>query len=116
MNIAKTATVQFYAKIWTDNFPMILCEIRNEQYDPNDKETDYDTLFDATGDEIFQFLMMPSVRFYDPEYGDDLKINAPNVWWLCTNEKFGIVRYNEVEIQWTFCQSNPELVRFYVQL
>lgn len=83
-NLKRKEYVDFYAKIYTDNFPVV----------PWKKI--------ATSEQVYNFLMSDVGLTEIP--GDKV------IWYLGCNEKFGHIKYKKVEWEWNFGQSSFDVV------
>ncbi len=70
----------------------------------------------ATGQEIYDFLMEDTLLWQD-EHNDYEPIPGDcNLWYLGCNEKFGILKYKEISLQWDFGESSFDRVEAFVTM
>ena len=95
MKEPKKAYVNIYCKIYTENF--------------SDEMIDRE----ATGQEIYDFLMKDAGLCFDRE---DRPISGDsNLWYLGCNEKFGNLVYNDQSWKWGFGASSFDIVESFVR-
>jgi len=90
----KKVFVSIYCKIYTDNFSE---EMVNRQ---------------ATGDEIYEFLMGDSGQCYDSN-GESIPDDC-NIWYLGCNEKFGHLQLEDKVWNWSFGESSFDNLEAFV--
>lgn len=100
--MTKQAFVTIYCKIYTDSFP--------DEGFTNGKIAD--------GDSIYHFLTKQlNLSFIDDEQccGQLIKGDYA-IWYLATNEKFGILQVDDYINKWSFGQSNWQRVTEFINI
>jgi hypothetical protein len=96
--MAQRAFVRMYCKIFDDVFP----------------DNGFTDGRMATGDEIYSFLSKSLNLTIDPETNEALPGDAC-IWYIATNEKFGVLSVNEVMMEWGFGESSWDRVLVFLR-
>lgn len=91
--------VRMYCKIFCDEFP-------DNGFSEGKK---------ATGDDIYEFLLRELGCFSDPDTADTI-LGDHAIWYLGSNEKFGILQVGDHVSEWTCGGSSWERVYAFLHL
>ena len=91
--------VRIYCKIFCDQFP----------------DEDFTRGKEATGNEIYEFLVRELGYANDPDTDDTIPGDHA-IWYLGSNEKFGILQVGELVSEWSFGESCWDRVFVFLHL